>query len=86
MVAFGRVQLGDVRQGGAFQSDGHVAIGPFGGNFEAAAVAERGAGEGFCQSLLFDAIFESFALADAQQAHELMESSEHMGKIVLSLD
>jgi len=31
-------------------------------------------------------IYRTFALAEAQQAHELMESSEHIGKIVLTVD
>ena len=31
-------------------------------------------------------IHESFALADASAAHELMESSRHMGKLVLVAD
>ncbi|MBO3269836.1 NAD(P)H-quinone oxidoreductase [Hymenobacter defluvii] len=31
-------------------------------------------------------IYRTFALAEAQQAHELMESSEHIGKIVLTID
>ncbi|MBC6611422.1 NAD(P)H-quinone oxidoreductase [Hymenobacter sp. BT507] len=31
-------------------------------------------------------IYRTFPLAQAQQAHELMESSEHIGKIVLTVD
>jgi NADPH2:quinone reductase len=31
------------------------------------------------------AIFKTFALADAAAAHRLMESSQHVGKIVLTV-
>ncbi|NOQ16224.1 MAG: zinc-binding dehydrogenase, partial [Methyloprofundus sp.] len=31
-------------------------------------------------------IYQSFPLAEAAQAHALMESSQHMGKIMLTID
>ncbi|MCO4292174.1 NAD(P)H-quinone oxidoreductase [Solitalea sp. MAHUQ-68] len=31
-------------------------------------------------------IYETFSMEDASKAHELMESSEHMGKIILKMD